>query len=95
MRILSLNSTAYRLLINVSPPGQILVHYLAKTLQSHATTVLTQGGHSLNIHTALADYLTACAKLGKAPDDLSPWLPWSMGPDRKAFLSRPRPPDTS
>ena len=39
--------------------------------------------------------LAACAKLGKAPDDLSPWLPWSMDPDRKAFLSRPRPPDTS
>ncbi len=59
------------------------------------TLFATWSLHGLNIHTALADYLTACAKLGKAPDDLSPWLPWSMDPDRKAFLSRPRPPDTS
>ena len=56
------------------------------------TLFATWSLHGLNIHTALADYLSACAKLGKAPDDLSPWLPWSMGPDRKAFLSRPRPP---
>ena len=48
----------------------------------------------INLHTALTDYLTVCAARGKAPEDLSPWLPWAM-PDRKGFLSKPRPSDTS
>ena len=28
--------------INLSPPGQILIQYPAKTFQSHATSILTQ-----------------------------------------------------
>ena len=59
------------------------------------TLFATWSLHGINIHTALTDYLTTCARLGKVPDDLSPWLPWAMDPDRKAFLSRPRPHDTS
>ena len=51
--------------------------------------------HGLNIHTTLTDYLTVCANLGSAPKDLSPWLPWTMEKERKDFLSRPLPPDSS
>ena len=34
-------------------------------------------------------WLEACAKnAGRAPDDLSPWLPWSMGEERRrAFMA--------
>ena len=46
----------------------------------------------LNLRTVLSDYLPVCARLGKAPEDLRPWLPWEMSPDRKAVLSRPAPP---
>ena len=51
--------------------------------------------HGLNIHTTLTDYLTVCANLGSAPKGLSPWLPWTMEKERKDFLSRPLPPDSS
>ena len=39
--------------------------------------------------TALTDYLEACARTGAAPSDLSPWLPWTMPPERQELLSRP------
>jgi len=35
----------------------------------------TWSKNGINIRTALTDYLTVCVALGKAPDDLSPWLP--------------------
>ena len=37
----------------------------------------------------LKAWLNACAKNGgKPPDDLSPWLPWSMSEERKrAFMA--------
>ena len=36
-------------------------------------------------------WLQACAKNGrKPPDDLSPWLPWSMCEDRKRAFMTPR-----
>ena len=40
------------------------------------------------IRSWLDDWLAACAMNGGAPpDDLSPWLPWSMDPDRRRALA--------
>ncbi len=37
-------------------------------------------------------YLTACAEnQGKAPKDLSPYIPWQMTPDQRRQLQLPRP----
>ncbi|MBW2573314.1 MAG: IS66 family transposase [Deltaproteobacteria bacterium] len=48
---------------------------------------------SLNCNHWLRSYLTACAENhGKAPDDLSPFLPWEMDEGHRHQLSRP--PDT-
>jgi len=48
----------------------------------------------LNCNHWLRSYLTACAENhGKAPDDLSPFLPWEMDEGRRHQLSKP--PDTS
>ena len=53
----------------------------------------------LNAWTWLLDYLRACARNGgKAPADLTPWLPWLMDPARREALSQwassSRPPQT-
>ena len=38
----------------------------------------------------LEAWLTACAENGgKPPDDLSPWLPWSMSEERRRELAAP------
>ena len=38
----------------------------------------------------LEAWLEACAKNGgKPPDDLSPWLPWSMSEERRRELMAP------
>ena len=38
----------------------------------------------------LEEWLTACAKNGgKPPDDLSPWLPWSMSEERRRSFTAP------
>ena len=38
----------------------------------------------------LEAWLTACAENGgKPPDDLSPWLPWSMSEERRRELATP------
>ena len=38
----------------------------------------------------LHEWLEACARnRGKAPDDLDPWLPWSMSPERRRDLMEP------
>ncbi len=48
----------------------------------------------LNCNHWLRSYLTACAEnRGKAPEDLSPFLPWQMDENRRRQLSNP--PDTS
>ena len=44
----------------------------------------------LNCRHWLRSYLTACAdNNGKAPSDLSPFLPWEMDENRRTTLSRP------
>ena len=46
--------------------------------------------NGIDIRRWLAEWLTACAKNGgKPPDDLSPWLPWSMSEDRRRALAAP------
>ena len=50
------------------------------------------GTHALNgvdVLRWLEAWLEACAKnAGRAPDDLSPWLPWSMSQERRrAFMA--------
>ena len=77
---------------NFGGAGSLWSAHLAAWISTIFTTWTKNG---INIRTALFDYLTVCATLGKAPDDLSPWLPWSMDPDRKAVLSRPQPDNTS
>ncbi len=54
----------------------------------------TLGLWEINCNNWLRAYLTACAENhGKAPEDLSIFLPWEMDKGRKQNLSRP--PDTS
>ena len=55
------------------------------------TLLATWRLHGLNLRTALSDYLSVCARQGNAPEDLRPWLPWEMSPDRKEILSRSAP----
>lgn len=44
----------------------------------------------INCRHWLSDYLTACAENGgKAPTDLSPYLPWEMTAERRHALSLP------
>ena len=39
----------------------------------------------------LEAWLEACAKHGRQPpDDLSPWLPWTMSEERRRELATPR-----
>ena len=46
--------------------------------------------HQIPVRHWLQDYLQHCAeKGGQPPDDLAPWLPWSMRPDRLAALRQP------
>lgn len=50
----------------------------------------TMGLWKINCHHWLRSYLTACAKNhGKAPEDLSDFLPWEMDKDRLEQLSKP------
>ena len=44
----------------------------------------------LNPRHWLQEYLTACARLGgDAPADLTPFLPWRMGEERRRQLTKP------
>ena len=46
--------------------------------------------HQIPVRHWLQDYLQHCAEQGgQPPDDLAPWLPWSMRPDRLAALRQP------
>ena len=70
---------------------------MAATMFTVFGTVRAAG---LNPWTWLLDYLRACARNGgKAPEDLTPWLPWCMDAARREALSQPpgssRPPQPS
>ena len=46
--------------------------------------------HQIPVRHWLQDYLQHCAEQGgQPPDNLAPWLPWSMRPDRLAALRQP------
>ena len=71
--------------------GSLWSSQLAAIMFSIFQTMVLCG---LNCNHWLRSYLTACAENhGKAPDDLSPFLPWKMDEDRRDHLSKP--PDTS
>ena len=55
------------------------------TMYSVAGTLKMNG---IDVRRWLREWLTACAENGgKPPDDLSPWLPWSMGEERRRELA--------
>jgi len=71
--------------------GSLWSSQLAEIMFSIFQTMALCG---LNCNHWLRSYLTACAENhGKAPDDLSPFLPWKMDEGRRHQLSRP--PNTS
>ena len=46
--------------------------------------------NGINVRRWLHEWLEACARNGgQPPDDLRPWLPWSMGPARRQALMAP------
>ena len=46
--------------------------------------------NGLDVPRWLADWLAACARGGgRPPDDLSPWLPWSMDAGRRRDMTAP------
>ena len=71
--------------------GSLWSSQLAAIMFSIFQTIALCG---LNCNHWLRSYLTACAENhGKAPDDLSSFLPWEMDEGRRHQLSRA--PDTS
>ena len=57
-------------------------------MYSVARTLAING---IDVRRWLKDYLTACAENGgRPPEDLSPWLPWSMGAARRRELAVPQ-----
>jgi transposase len=70
--------------------GSIWSAQLAATLFSILQTL---GLWGINPRRWLTLYLQACAENGgKAPPCIDPFLPWSMGEQRRAELARPSPP---
>ena len=54
------------------------------------SVVGTLSMHGIDVLRWLEAWLEACAKNGrKPPDDLSPWLPWSMSEERRRELMAP------
>lgn len=67
--------------------GSLWSSQLAAIMFSIFQTIVLCG---LNCNHWLRSYLTACAENhGKAPDDLSPFLPWEMDEGRRHQLSKP------
>ena len=67
--------------------GSLWSSQLAAIMFSIFPTMVLGG---INCHHWLRLYLTACAENhGKAPEDLSPFLPWEMDEERKLQLSKP------
>ena len=57
-------------------------------LTGHMYSVLgTLKRHEIDLEHWLHDWLSACAEAGRAPPDLTPWLPWSMDPAPVPTLS--------
>jgi transposase len=90
------NNTAERMLRNpvigrknYYGSGSVWSAHLAAMMFSVVQTVLLWG---LNPHHWLQAFLQACADHGgQSPEDLSPFLPWQMTPERREELARPVP----
>lgn len=90
------NNTAERILRNpvvgrknYYGSGSVWSAHLAAMMFSVLQTMLLWG---LNPHHWLSAFLQACADHGgQSPADLSPFVPWQMGAERRAELSRPLP----
>jgi transposase len=90
------NNTAERILRNpvigrknYYGSGSVWSAHLAAMMFSVVQTVLLWG---LNPHHWLRAFLQACAENGgQSPEDLSPFLPWQMTPERREELARPVP----
>ncbi len=90
------NNTAERILRNpvigrknYYGSGSVWSAHLAAMMFSVVQTVLLWG---LNPHHWLRAFLQACADHGgQSPEDLSPFLPWQMTPERREELARPVP----
>ena len=60
---------------------------LAALMYSVIATLLLNG---IDVLRWLEDWLAACARNGgRAPEDLAPWLPWSMDDARRLELAAP------
>ena len=60
-------------------------------LTGHMYSVLgTLKRHEIDLEHWLHDWLSACAEAGRAPPDLTPWLPGSMEPARRQRFQQPR-----
>jgi transposase len=90
------NNTAARILRNPVVgrkndygSGSVWSAHLAAMMFSVLQTMLLWG---LNPHHWLSAFLQACADHGgQSPADLSSFVPWQMGAERRAELSRPLP----
>ena len=64
-------------------------HYATEHVYIHHALVGTLALNGIDVLHWLEAWLEACAKnAGRPPDDLSPWLPWSMNEERRrAFMA--------
>ncbi len=82
---LSLRFAGHRATALVRAPTARKVPGSRATMYSVAGTLAING---IDVRRWLREWLTACAENGgKPPDDLSPWLPWSMSEERRRELT--------
>ena len=54
------------------------------------TVFCTLAMNRIDVRRWLTDWLGACAENGRSPpEDLRPWLPWTMSEERRRALTRP------
>ena len=76
--------------------GRLLSHGSDSVKGAEFTAILysvvgTLSMNGIDVLRWLQAWLTACAKnAGKPPDDLSPWLPWSMSEERRRKFTAPQ-----
>ncbi len=69
--------------------GSVWSAELAATL---FTILQTLGLWKINRRHWMYNYLRACAENnGTPPEDITPWLPWQMSEERRAYLTKPPP----
>lgn len=64
-------------------------HWAGEFAAEMFTVLETIDKNGLDVRKWLNDYLGACAENGgKPPEDITPWLPWTMSPERKALFAK-------